>query len=326
MRIKNHQKLVSRRLWGRQQVSIFLVFLGQSISKSVVRVKWIIKPISVSSLHKPGSGSLTPFAYSCAVVGIHKLECYRVIIHLGTTSFINSTIWSFNNSEVTVGGIIENAEDARVFQYNEKLYIYYQVPYRNTDGTQDCRVFIFDPITSKSQQVLCPFAFTGKNWIPFEDSGALFFIYSLQPLVVLKVTSWHVKNLSTQVVSDEGNFSNKSVTWGDDQDAFGSIRGGSQLLQISENEFLGFTHITPRGILKFSHQAGAILYNSKQNSFKHLTLTVLKPGLLIDPFGIEVNGTNVRMIYSYSVNNPHEVSSIVGSSVATFKISDLDFI
>jgi hypothetical protein len=317
---------VSRRLWGRQQISMFLDFLGQSINKSVVRVKWIIKPISVGALHKPGSGSLTPFAYSCAVLGIQKLECYRVIIHLETTSFINSTVWSLSSSEGTVGGIIEDAEDARAFQYKGNLYIYYQVPYRNTDGSQDCRIFIFDPIASKTRQVLCPFKFKGKNWIPFEDSGALFFVYSLQPLVVFKVTSWNNENLSTQLVYDEGNFINKSITWGDDQGAFGSIRGGSQLLQISENQFLGFTHITPPGILKFSHQAGAILYNSKENSFKHLTLTKLKPGLLIDPFGIEINGTNVRMIYSYSVNNPHEISSIVGSSVATFRISDLDFI
>ncbi len=316
-------KLTARTVWMRQQLSKLWNLFSTALSRSIVRVKWSVKPVSTDILHGPDSGSLTPFAYSSAVIGLEKLQSFRVINRSGDAVFINSTTWVLNNSEELTGGIIAGAEDARVFQYDGKLYIYFQVSFRNLDGSQDCRVYVFDPRTSTTWLVSSPFQFSGKNWIPYEDSGDLHFIYSLQPLIVIKVVSWSDEQLSTQVVHDESNFISQKISWGDEKGSFGAIRGGSQLLRISGDIFVGFTHITPPGVLKFSHQAGVIFFNARDKTFKHKALTKVKPGLLVDPFGIEIDEEKVRMIYSYSVNNPHETYSVVGSTIATFNFSDL---
>ncbi len=315
--------LVARSVWARQRLSRLVNLLNVKLSSSVVRVNWTIKPTIVEAIHGPESSSITPFAYSSGVVKGENLQTFRVICHLEDAASINSTTWMLETSEVSTCGIIADAEDARVFQFKGQLFIYFQESFRNVDGSQDCRIFVFDPRTSISRLVESPLSFSGKNWIPYEESGNLYFIYSLQPLIIMKVVSWGDSLLSTTIVHDESNFTNQEVSWGDENGSFGAIRGGSQLLRVADGFYIGFTHVTPSGILKFSHQAGVLLFNSREKTFKHKTLTKLKPGLLVDPFGIEIYGDRIRMIFSYSVNNPHEKHSIVGSSISTFNFRDL---
>jgi hypothetical protein len=95
------------------------------------------------------------------------------------------------------------------------------------------------------------------------------------------------------------------------------------MISLGGQEYLAFTHVTPSGVLKFSHQAGALLFNADNFTYKHIYLSSLKPGLLVDPFGIQIESGGIEMSYSYSINNPHEVSSIVGSAIATFDFSEI---
>jgi hypothetical protein len=224
-----------------------------------------------------------------------------------------------------MNGIIPGAEDARVFHFSGKMYLYYQVSFVRDDGTLDCKIYVFDPLVSAYWEVRSPFNFNGKNWIPFENSGELYFIYSLEPLIVLKVKTWRQTYIQTEIYYDQSSLRSSDIVWGDEIGFFGSIRGGSQLIEVDKDIHLGFTHITPENILKFSHQAGVILFNFREMNFQHLVLTKLKPGFLVDPFGIEIQNRMVRMFYSYSINNPHEFTSTVGSSSALFDLSQFPF-
>ena len=325
MILRKNPSLVARRLWARQSASRVASAISTYIFGSVVRIKWKISPIKIKQIHKPDNGLLAPFAYSRASSSSGILESYRVISHLDSTASLNSTIWCLSNSQAKHSGIIPGAEDARVFQFAEKLYLYYQVSFVRDNGSLDCRIHVFEPISSETWEVRSALNFNGKNWIPFEKSGELYFIYSLEPLILLKVKKWRRGFIEAEVFYDQSSMRSSKLVWGDEKGFFGSIRGGSQLIEVQHNIYLGFTHITPEKILKFSHQAGVILFNFTEMSFQHFELTKLTPGLLVDPFGIEVENSKVRMFYSYSINNPHEFTSTVGSSSALFDISRFPF-
>jgi hypothetical protein len=262
-----------------------------------------------------------PFALSRSSIGQLTLTTFRIIDRSERTPPL--TVWISQDETTTTTGVIPLAEDARVFQFEDSLFIYYQVAVRREDDSLDCDIYLFDPSRSITVPILSPIPFNGKNWIPYEYQGSLFFVYSLEPLIVLQTIEWTDEGLILEIVYTAENGSPINLAWGDNLGFFGGIRGGSQLISLGDHEYLAFTHVTPSGVLKFSHQAGVLLFNAKEISYKHAFLTSLKPGLLVDPFGIQISANVIEMSYSYSINNPHDATSIVGSSIATFHLSDL---
>ena len=311
----------SRQVWLRQRLSRISGYLPKGFSNFLVRRPWQILPSAEIDFFKAENSSLVYFALSKSSIGQFTLTTYRIIDRSECTPAL--TVWIYENETTTSMGVIPLAEDARVFQFGHFLYVYYQVPVRKEDDSLDCEIYLFDPIRSINVPILSPFPFNGKNWIPYEYQGSLFFVYSLQPLIVLRTTEWTDKGLVLELAYSSEKASPNHLVWGDNFGFFGGIRGGSQLISLGGNEYLGFTHITPGGVLKFSHQAGALLFNADNFTYKHISLSSLKPGLLVDPFGIQILDGEIEMSYSYSVNNPHEVSSIVGSSIATFNLSEI---
>jgi hypothetical protein len=311
----------SRQVWLRQRLSRISGFLPKSFNKFLVQRPWLISSSADIDFFVAENSSLVPFALSRSSIGQLTLTTYRIIDRSGNTPPL--TVWIYENGKTTTTGVIPLAEDARVFQFGDLLYIYYQVAVQKEDNSLDCDIFLFDPIQSISLPILSPFPFNGKNWIPYEYEGCLNFVYSLEPLIVLRTTEWTDEGLDLELVHSPENRSPNNLVWGDNLGFFGSIRGGSQLIELGDHEYLAFTHVTPAGVLKFSHQAGALLFNAKNFTYTHVFLTSLKPGLLVDPFGIQIEDDVIAMSYSYSINNPHEFSSIVGSSIAKFKLSEV---
>jgi hypothetical protein len=63
---------------------------------------------------------------------------------------------------------------------------------------------------------------------------------------------------------------------------------------------------------------GVVLLDTLSSEFHHRVLTKLRYGLLVDPFGIEINANKISVNYSYSINRPEDKYSAVGSSTAYF--------
>jgi hypothetical protein len=311
----------SRQVWIRQSLSKISGFFPTRIMSFFIRAPWIIHPIKNNAYFEAENSSLVRFALSRSSVGRRTLTTYRIIDRSEQTPAV--TAWICQDGASIASGLIPLAEDARVFQFDDSLFIYYQIAVRRSDGSLDCDIYVFDPKRSKTVKVVSPFSFNGKNWIPYQYQGILFFIYSISPLIVLQTSKWAEQELILDLVDSSEFETPEHLAWGDEIGVFGGVRGGSQLISVGDHEFLAFTHVTPTGILKFSHQAGALLFNAKDLTYKHIYLTSLKPGLLIDPFGIQIDDNLVRMSYSYSINNPHEKSSAVGSSIAEFELSEI---
>lgn len=321
MSAKASDRWNSRQVWLRQRLSKISGFFPKRVMDVFIRAPWRIKPSENLSYFEAENSLLVPFALSKSSVGQRTLTTYRIIDRSDQTPAV--TVWIYQDGSSSKCGLIPLAEDARVFQFEESLYIYYQIAVQKNDGSLDCDIYVFDLERSKTIKLISPFSFNGKNWIPYQYQGVLFFIYSIDPLIVFKATEWKDDELILDLVYPTDYKTPEPFSWGDDLGLFGGIRGGSQLISLGNHKLLAFTHVTPAGILKFSHQAGALLFNAKDFTFEHIFLTTLKPGLLIDPFGIQIGNNVVQMSYSFSINNPHEESSVVGSSIATFDLSEL---
>lgn len=321
MKAKASERWNSRQVWLRQRLSKFSGFFPKQIMDVFIQVPWRIKPFEISTYFSAENPTLVPFALSKSGVGQRTLTTFRIIDRSNLTPAL--TVWIYQDGSTFKSGLIPLAEDARVFQFEDSLFIYYQIAVQKSDGSLDCDIYVFDPERSRTNQLISPLSFNGKNWIPYQYQGDLFFIYSVDPLIVFRAAEWTDDELVLDLVFPKHYKTPEPFTWGDDLELFSSVRGGSQLIPLGNHELLAFTHVTSKGILKFSHQAGVLLFNAKDFTFKHIFLTRLKPGLLIDPFGIQIENNVVQMSYSISINNPHENASVVGSSIATFKLSEL---
>lgn len=135
-----------------------------------------------------------------------------------------------------------SAEDPRLIAVNDKIYMLYnrgeaiatkdiqsnrkmylsEIKYDNNEFSIINTIPLISPFQSKAVE---------RNWVPFVKKTELYLIYSTEPnLVVLK------PNLETgisEVISD---------VYFDSKSNFGQIKGGTPLVEISSNKYLGFFH------------------------------------------------------------------------------------
>ena len=76
------------------------------------------------------------------------------------------------------------AEDPKLFVYKNKILLYFQKKHKLR---RDCEIFLYDPNSNKTYKINSPFNFNGKNWVPISGLNSLIFVYSIDPLVILKV-------------------------------------------------------------------------------------------------------------------------------------------
>ena len=140
----------------------------------------------INLLYKSKYVRICKFWHSTATLKDKKFITYRVNpryfrYHKAflKTSF-TSVILISNNKKKT----FNNTLDPKLFKYKNKILLYFQ---KMHSLRNDCEIFLYDTHLKKTYKINSPFKFNGKNWIPFSGLNSLFFIYSIDPLIILKV-------------------------------------------------------------------------------------------------------------------------------------------
>lgn len=207
------------------------------------------------------------------------------------------------------------AEDARIFSFNDKLYLVFNdnvdlvfpSPWERRDmyvaeliydGNQ---FYLADPVKLIHESKY-PFVLWQKNWSPFEWNGSLLLSYTLNPHEVVAL-NW--SNGCCRPCYETA----KSINWN-----FGTIRGGTPALLL-DGEYLAFFH---SGIVTTStcsenremwhYVMGAYTFTSEPpfELTKISSLPIDSPGFytyssygkrVIYPGGFVVSGPNLYLAY-----------------------------
>jgi len=214
--------------------------------------------------------------------------------------------------------MIRHGEDPRLFFHGENAFMYF-IEYEDSKAS-DCKNYIVDLEKNLQSELRSLTQFSGKNWIPFSLNPEIYFIYSLEPLSVLKLEK---KGDYFQIVAQSNQEKFTKAHWGDDKKIFSQIRGGTPFIRVSENEYLSLTHITPTGHFKGQHRIGALLFELKSGKFIHATLSRnLIPNQGLDPFSIMNKigeNTQIQVWLSSVLGNLHEETSFSQSFLISFE-------
>jgi hypothetical protein len=290
----------------------------------LLRPSWLIKPISSVTTSNPDSSDLIKFAFSSLDHENFRYSVTRLKTRSKNSILIDGVLLSVSNSVTGVSDSfwLANAEDPRLILFNEKVYVYIQKARIIQGKVLDCDIYLVDACSGKFHKLVAPFSYNGKNWVAYENNSSLFFLYSLQPLVILKAPT-------NELASDEIFMTQISgpkvpdLQWGDDFGYIGEIRGGTPLWEFDSNQYLGFTHITPKGSRKSEHFMGVFIYDASLKTVRHLPITSQLRGRLFDPYGIKIVDDSVHVFYSSSVNIPELDKMPVSSRTVTFSKSTL---
>lgn len=305
-------------------VAILIFKFDQFWFRFLLRPAWLHKPISVSIKSNPTNSDFVGFAYSTLFHDNSRYSVIRLTTRKSNSIHIEGVLVTVDrNLNGKLSSFwLENAEDPRLLLFNDKVYIYIQVARFQEGRVIDCDIYLVDVETKVHHKLIPPFSYSGKNWIPYDKNGSLFFIYSLQPLIVLKIPT---KNLDVESIFLTQVFGPvvRELAWGDELGFIGEIRGGTPFLQIDECNYLAFSHITPKGSRKTDHFMGALIYNSNDYLVRHLPITARRNARMFDPFGISIVDDTVQVDYSSSIFTPHWGKMPVASATVIFSKSEL---
>ena len=157
-------------------------------------------------------------------VECYKGDLYAVSRQMNLVKYMESQLvlhkldqdFNITSSEVLVAG-----EDPRLFIYKDELYC---ISWTFNHNKKDLDIFLYN-ITTRTKTSLhnADLRYNGKNWTPFVYNGSLYFIYALQPLVILKyvepdLVKLHYSEVNTNHIN--------SLSFG--SGGIGNIRAGSQ--------------------------------------------------------------------------------------------------
>jgi hypothetical protein len=235
----------------------------------------------------------------------------------------NGTIWGKKVIEEGIESIhfLPGVDDARLFTYNTKIYMYQQ---RYDSKINDCHISILDLESGQQSELYSPTGFNGKNWIPLTLDGNLYFIYSIDPLFILKAEEKQQKFL---IAASAPSSVFGELRWGDGEKVFSSIRGGTPFEKVSVDFQIAFTHITPEGALKTSHRIGALLL-AKNGELRHLLLSKwVFPSHLFDPYGIsskiDTDSQIIQIWISSVMGDIHNLYGVSKSFLLEFDVTTL---
>jgi hypothetical protein len=212
---------------------------------------------------------------------------------------------------------VEFGEDPRLFVYSNQAHVMIQI---FDDFKKDIDIHILNLETGQRFNLHSPFGFNGKNWVPFEFKGELHFLYALSPKVVLVLREYGNGN-SLEKLSFPEKF---NPVWEHDlEGSIGIYRGGSPALQISNDEFFGFSHaINPNQDIH-AHRLGIYSLTMSDQSLKHEFLTEYKEKFLIDAYGLQIVNDQVFMDGSMAIGDIHEIESRIFNFRMYFNLSDV---
>jgi hypothetical protein len=276
----------------------FLGLISILFTKSYLRPKFInVKPNSKKYLNYSLGNWGRTFAYSKYENKDFEIELYRLINSdsppgSGQGVLIRSSAKNYN--------FIALAEDPRVFNFQDKIFIYYQI-FNHTKN--DCDLYLLDILNHQTYQIVSPYNLTGKNWSFFDDNNVLICLYSIEPLIVLE-GEIDYDNLLVRF-SPIQNENELDLVWGEGNSThIGEIRGGTPFIRINESIWLSFTHSTPIGDKREQHSLGCAIINMKSSELIHLPLTEQRLNLLVDPYGLVKFQSKVGVFLSVGTGHP----------------------
>ena len=150
----------------------------------------------INLLHKGIFNKNGKFWLSSVTLKDKKFTAYRAThrhfrVHKAflKTSF-TSVIFITNNKKK----FFIKSMDPKLFKYKNKILLYFQ---RKHQLRRDTKIFLHDPNTNKTYNINSPFKYNGKNWVPISGLNSLIFVYSINPLVILKVVDLNKGKMKT---------------------------------------------------------------------------------------------------------------------------------
>ena len=160
--------------------------------------------------------------------------------------FTSGIFTDFNGSEASHNyGFDIAAEDPRIVTVGDKAIVAFTI---NTGRTSDQHWMYhqrwmaisyfdtFNPVTLKVPGIEEGQSFVEKNWMPFSKNNSLHFIYSIDPLVILRCDPSHPECIIVHIDEGVSLPLNTESTF---------LRGGSNLVPVSDTDdryFIGGCH------------------------------------------------------------------------------------
>ena len=208
-------------------------------------------------------------------------------------------------------------EDPRLFFYKQEPWLYIQI---YNESERDVEIRVRNLVNGVEYKLHSPLDFNGKNWVPFEKNDELHFIYSLEPLVVLKMSFDKQGIPGLQQVLSPTRF---RPSWGINfANSIGRIRGGTPGINFEEN-ILGFTHKVHDAPNYQFHTLGLFTLNLNDFELKLVEISKLSPGFLIDPYGVAFSKRRMLLFCSVVEGDLHSLNSNVANIVFSFKQNTL---
>jgi len=214
--------------------------------------------------------------------------------------------------------IFDRGEDPRLFIYNGQNWVMIQ-KFIPTD--KDIEITIYNLETDELYNLQSPLGFNGKNWVPYEHEYNLFFIYSLEPFVVMKA-NFVENNIVLTMEKQEKGF---NPIWEHDPlHSIGWVRGGTPALKVPNKEyFVGFSHSININNDIHAHTFGIYLFNPRTFCIQHKQLSKYLPNLLMDPYGLRILKKKCEVDISIGILDIHDPSSTVANITFNLDISDI---
>ena len=267
-------------------------------------------PSKINMIYKSKFDKMVKFAGTQLFFKGKKITAYRSL----ERSFFfkpnkTSVIFSVNgrNKEFKTGS------DPRLFKHRNKILLYFQ---KSIKGKLDCEICLYDPQLNRVYKINSPFKFNGKNWIPISGLNSLIFIYSIYPLIILKVVNLNKGRMKVINKIEKGikpSWNTKDINLS----FVGSKRGGSPVVKVNNYTYLGIGHLNEYFSSKFKflgskHRAFVYLFDFKKNNYYTNYLTRNNMSWL-DCYGADlINKENkIRFNFTHASNfDEHILSNI----------------
>lgn len=252
------------------------------------------------------------FAYSEVSTKESKYFAYRELSRTTNNPWDNTKIVYGKQILRKKIFVIPRGEDPRLFFFRQEPWLYIQI---FSELERDVEIRIRNLVTDIEYKLRSPLGFNGKNWVPFEKNNDLYFIYSLEPLVILRMS---FDNQGIPGLEEVLSTSSFNPGWDTNFDnSIGRIRGGTPGINLKER-IIGFTHQVHDVPNYQFHTLGLFTLNLNDFKLELIALSKLSPGYLIDPYGIVFSRDKILLYCTVVEGDLHNADSDVANIVFSF--------
>ena len=286
----------------------------ENVLEKALSKKFIFEKMMIND-HQIKLKTIT-FAKNFAYANGDKITAYRVLERSDKPSWESTKVIVELPRKVHS---FDRGEDPRLFLFNGQNWIMIQtfIP-----SAKDVEITVYNLDTDQSYILTSPLGFNGKNWVPYEFDSNLYFIYSLEPFIVMKAT-FIEENIVLTTEKYEKEF---KPQWEHDPiHSIGWVRGGTPALMVqSKKYYVGFSHAINNNSDIHSHTFGIYLFNPQTFCIQKKPLSRYVPNLLLDPYGLRILDNLCEIDLSVGIFDIHIPDSVVAN--ITFSSNILDII